>query len=272
MPAAHHARKDYQMGTASRIGRLGMLAVGFGVAAAAAAMPGTASATTDIDISIDGVDVFNGGGTATATSGMGDIAIAIGPNSGATAEGGFGNFASAYSTGPIGASAIAGTDLSTDSGNNFDFASAFGNDSVAGTGGFEGTTGNSFDFATAFGNVSVAEGFGGSYDYASAIGNNVESLAGGSIHGAPPADFDFASVWGNLFTPTTETTYAFAGGGLFGLGGSNDSAFVLDPFGTVGSEAIAGLGHNFDLAGVLADDLNAFSTAADFLFHIAPLF
>lgn len=259
------------MGTASRLGRQGMLAVGFGIAAAAA-MPGTASATTDIDISIDGVDVFNGGGTATAVSGMGDIAIAIGPNSGATAEGGFGDFASAFSTGGIGASAIAGTDLATDSGNNFDFASAFGNDSVAGTGGFAGTTGNSFDFASAFGNVSVAQGFGGSNDYASAIGNNVESLAGGSINGAPPADFDFATVWGNLFAPTTETTYAFAGGGLYGLGGSNDVAFVLDPFGTVGSDAVAGLGHNFDLAGAWGDDLTVLSTLADFIFHIGPFF
>jgi len=30
--------------------------------------------------------------------------------------------------------------------------------------------------------------------YASAVGDNVESLAGGSINGAPPADFDFASI------------------------------------------------------------------------------
>jgi hypothetical protein len=260
------------MDTAKRICRLCALAVGLGVGASAAATPGTASATTDIDISINGVDVFNGGGTAVATSGMGDTAIAIGPNSGATAEGGFGDFASAFSTGPIGATAVAGTDFSSDTGNNFDFASAFGNDSVADAGGFGGTTGNSFDFGSAFGNVSVADGFGGSHNYATAVGDNVESLAGGSINDAPPADFDSAAVWGNLFTPTVETSYAFAGGGLYGLGGSNDLAFVLDPFGIVGSDAVAGLGHNFDLAGAWGDDLSVASIVSDFISHIAPFF
>jgi hypothetical protein len=250
--------------------RLGMLAVGLGIGVAVAATPGTASATTDIDISIDGIDVFNGGGTATAESGMGDMAIAFGPNSFAVAEGGFGDYASAFSTGSVGAGAVAGTELSTDTGNNFDFASAFGNDSEANAGGFAGTTGHSFDFASAFGNVSVADGFGGSHDYASSVGDEVESLAGGSINGAPPADFDSASIWGNLFTPNT--IEAIAGGGGFGLGGSNDVAFVIDPFGTIGSEAMAGLGNNFDLAGALGDNLNAMATGADFLFHIAPLF
>jgi hypothetical protein len=295
--------------TAPRMGRLGMLAVGLGIGAAVTALPGTASADpipvpfdpnvlansvdglgigaamaavpapaspTDIDISIDGMDVFNGGGSAHATSGMGDMAIAIGPNSDAFAQGGFGDFASAFSTGGIGAQAVAGTDSLTDTGNNFDFASAYGSDSIANAGGVAGTTGSSFDYATAFGTVSVADaGFNGSGDYASAIGDNVESLAGGSPNAAITANADWASIWGNLFTPTSSTILASAGGGpdVFNeLGGSNDLAFVLDPFGTVGSEALAGLGHNFDLAGVLGDDLSATSTLADFLAHIAPLF
>jgi hypothetical protein len=42
-------------------------------------------------------------------------------------------------------------------------------------------------------------------------------------------------------------------GGLSGLSCNNDLAFVIDPFGTVGSEAMAGFGNNFDLAGVFGD-------------------
>jgi hypothetical protein len=43
------------MSTASRIGRLGMLAVGLRIGACHGRRAGTASGTTDIDISIDGV-------------------------------------------------------------------------------------------------------------------------------------------------------------------------------------------------------------------------
>lgn len=59
------------------IGRVGLLAVGFGIWAAVAATPGIASAD-DMQISIDGMDLFpTAGNTATAFSGPGDIAIAI---------------------------------------------------------------------------------------------------------------------------------------------------------------------------------------------------
>jgi hypothetical protein len=61
---------------------------------------------------------------------------------------------------------------------------------------------------------------------------------------------------------------AIAGGGfslsnVIGDGGSNDTAFTVDPFGTVGSDAVSGLGNNFDLAGVFGDDFvaNAFATS-----------
>jgi hypothetical protein len=268
--------------TASRMGRLGMLAVGLGIVAALAATPGTASATTDIDISIDGIDVFNGGGSAHASSGMGDMAIAFGPNSNAFAQGGFGDFASAFSTGSGGASAEAGDDVSGAAGNNFDIASAFGNNSSAEAGNplgiFPDTTGSSFDFASAFGGGgpgagSVADaGLNGSGDYASAVGDKVTSVAGVSFNDALPANFDWASVWGNLFTPTSDFSNAFAGSSDTGLSGSNDFAFVLDPFGTIGSDATAGLGGNFDLAGVWGADLAAVSTGADLIFHIAPFF
>jgi hypothetical protein len=270
------------MDTAKRMGRLCALAVGLGIGAAVAATPGTASATTDFDISIDGMDVFNGGGTATATSGLGDMAIAFGPNSNAVAEGGFGDFASAFSTGSGGAFARAGDEAVGATGNNFDYASAFGNnsDALAGTplGDFPDTIGSSFDFATAVGGNGAGAGAladageNGTGDYASAVGENVESDAGFSHDAAAPANFDWASAWGNIFTPTSSFTDAISGGGGLELGGSNDLTFVIDPFGTVGSEALAGLGHNFDLAGALGDNLTATSFLADFLAHIAPLF
>jgi hypothetical protein len=263
------------------MGRLGMLAVGLGIGATVASMPGTASATTDIDISIDGMDVFNGGGTASATSGLGDMAIAFGPNSSATAEGGFGDFASAFSTGSGGASAIAGDNAVGATGNNFDYASAVGNDSVADAGDnqmFPDTTGSSFDFASAFGGNGLGAGsfadagFNGSGDYASAVGDKVSSVAGVSFNAAVPANFDWTSAWSNLFTPASDFTNAFAGSSDSGLAGSNDLAFVIDPFGTIGSDATAGLGGNFDLAGVFGDHLTAMSTLSDFLSHIAPFF
>jgi hypothetical protein len=156
------------------------------------------------------------------------------------------------------------------SGNNFDFASAVGDLSVANA--IAGTTASSFDFASTDGFDSVADsGFNGGFAYASAVGDRVVALASGG-EAAPPANFDWASVWGNLSAPTTNVTEACAGAGLYGLGGSNDVAFVIDPFGTVGSEAMAGLGNNFDLAGALGDNLTAASTLSDFLFHIAPFF
>jgi hypothetical protein len=226
------------MGTASRIGRLGMLAGGLGVAAAVAATPGTASADpfpppfdpNDFAISLNGMTLFQVG-SATATSGLGDFAIADGANSNAVADGGFGDFASADG---IGSFAEAGFNGSGDSAN------------VAGDG-------------------SVAfVGFNGSGDSASAIGNDTLAEAGlGTV--AVPANFDFASDWGTLTAiPDVATVDA--------IGGSGDLAFVVDPLGTIGSEAFAGLGNNFDLAGVFGDNLIVDSVLSDFLFHIAPFF
>ena len=60
------------MGTAKRIGRLGVLAAGLGIGAAMAAAPGIVSATTDMGSSVSGVDVLKGGDTAQAISGLGD--------------------------------------------------------------------------------------------------------------------------------------------------------------------------------------------------------
>lgn len=265
------------MGTASRVGRLSLLAVGLGIGAAVAFWPGTASAD-DFQISIDGFDLFPlANNTASATSGMGDIAIAVGPNSNAVAEGGFGDFADALSNGSSGIRAIAGDESAGATGNNFDVASAFGNDGAAVAGaGFNSpffnvpdSTGSSFDYASDVGNDnSVLAGYNGSGDFASGVGDRIQVFSGFSSDAAAPANFDSASIWGNLDTPTTGG--ALAGGGDMGFGGSNDLAFVLDPFGTVGSTAVSGLGHSFDFAAALADDLNAMATGANYVLDTLP--
>jgi hypothetical protein len=248
-----------------------------GLGAAGAAAP----ATTDIDISINGMDIFNGGGSAIATSGLGDMAIAFGPNSVAFAGGGSGDFASAFSTGIFGALAIAGDDMPGATGNNFDVAIAEGNSSFAGAGNPYGsepdTIGSSFDFASAAGGADpgapseALAGYNGRNDFASAVGQNTYSAAGDSLNADAPANFDSASVLGNLFHPTSNLTETIAGSGPGFFGGSNDTAFINDLFGTLGSTAFAG-GHNFDFAGVLGDNLHAIATSADYLAHFLPFF
>jgi hypothetical protein len=276
--------KGRPMKNALGIGRLGMLAVGLGIVAAVAATPGIASATSDFDISIDGIDVFNGGGSATAESGMGDVAIAFGPNSNAISEGGLGDFASAFSTGSSGAIAIAGSQAADASGNDFDYANAVGNNATAMAGypfvadGLPSAIPSSFDSASDFGGdgtngISVAlAGLNGSFDSANAFGETGGATAGLSPDADDPANFDTATYFGNLFLDTREIGGAFAGGGPESLGGSNDTAFVDDLFGQVSSTAMAGLGNNFDLAGAVGDNLSADAFGADFLAHILPFF
>jgi hypothetical protein len=273
--------------------RLGMLAVGLGIGAAVAhtpvasadssgdwlssidsvlsggALPAPAT-SLDYQISIDGYDLFpTAGNTATATSGIGDIAIAYGDDADASAVGGFGDDAYAGA----GATAVAG-DLNTGAtGNNFDFASATGggSEAVAGNGGAPDTTGSSFDFASANGVSSFAvAGQNGSGDVASAVGP-VSALSGGSNNATDPANFDYASALDTTNTTSALGTQAVAGGGFSDLGGSNDTAFVIDPSGTVGSTADAGLGFNSDLAAAFGDAFNAIATGADNLFNILGL-
>jgi hypothetical protein len=285
------------------LGRLGILAVGLGIGAAVASAPGIASADTpgtdpfswlagldagdlsaaalpaaspfDLDISVDGFTLLDLGTGATATSGTGDIAIAFGADSSATAEGGFGDYALATAADT---EAVAGDATTGASGNNFDFASASGvdSDAFAGNGGgfYPDATGSSFDYASAnSGNATptvgaeAVAGFDGSGDSASAVGQGAYAVSGVSDT-ATPANFDSASVLGNVNTPTDAE--AFAGSGADFLGGSSDTAFVVDPLGTVGSLALAGDGFNSDLAGVFGDDLNAAATGANFVVDILP--
>jgi hypothetical protein len=245
----------------------------------------------DFQISIDGMDLFpTVGNSATAVSGEGDIAIAFGAGSEAIADGGYGDYATAHGTD---AYAEAGDQEVGTTGNNFDYARASGTDADAQAGDdphaeFSGGTGNSFDSATVSGNDATAyAGFDGSHDsaaahgdlanalagdngnndFASAIGGNTDAEAGES-GSAVAANNDTAIVLGNLLTSQEGLNQAIAGGGfslsgVIGDGGSNDTAFTTDPFGSVGSDAVAGLGNNFDLAGVFGDDYvaNAFATS-----------
>jgi hypothetical protein len=253
----------------------------------------------DFQISIDGTDLFpTVGNSATAVSGAGDMAIAFGAGSQAIADGGYGDYATADGTDAF---AEAGYGGGGTTGNNFDYASASGTDADAQAGDdphsefSDATTGNSFDSATASGNDATAYGgFNGSFDsaaasgnlananagdngnsdFASAIGGNTDAEAGES-GSAVAANDDTAMVLGNLITAQTGLTQAIAGGGfslsnVIGDGGSNDTSFTTDPFGAVGSDAVSGLGNNFDLAGVFGDDYVANAFATSNLLDILP--
>jgi hypothetical protein len=252
----------------------GVLAVGLGLGAALAAPAGIASAD-DFQISIDGFDLFpTTGNTATAISGLGDIAIAYGAGSHAIAEGGFGDFATAAS----GATAIAGDITPGATGNNFDFASATAfidigsSDAIAAAGNVDGapdSIGSSFDSAIDVGGsggsgTSAIAGDNGSFDSALVFGYNGEAHAGESSIAADPSNFDSASVLSGYHAPTMVVgNEADAGGG------SDDTAFVIDPSGTMDSNADAGEFGSFDLAGVLGDGLHAnLATGANFLTDI----
>ncbi|MGB9250647.1 MAG: hypothetical protein WCC28_12950 [Mycobacterium sp.] len=255
---------------ASRIRRIGGLAVGLGIGTALATIPWIALADpfpppfdpNNYAVSMDGMTLFQVG-SAHAFSAFGDFAIADGADSDASAIG-FGDAASAY--GPNSFAQAGGSEGSR----SFDFASAEGSNSTA----FAGSDG-SYDSANAIGTSSNAfAGSGGSYDTAYAFGDQVQADAGiGATDN--PANYDFASAVGNLTIPTSSLTEASA------TGGSNDLAFVIDPLNAieragvpldVGSSALAGDHGNFDIAGALGDDLHAISTMADSIFHVAPFF
>ena len=215
------------------IGRLAGLAVGLSIGVVLVATPGIASAE-DMQISVDGFDLLPAtGNTAVAESGMGDIAIAIGNDSFACAG-------------------------CADSPGMFDFAFA---DGTGSTGGADSGFGN-FDTAVANGLGSISDAGLGNSDTAIASGANSFANAEG-VSPEALANSDFAYALGG------ETT-AQAGAGIFNaIPSSNDIAFVFDPLGTLGSTALAGDG-NFDLAGVLADNLTA-TAVGNFMVEILPL-
>ncbi len=94
---------------------------------------------------------------------------------------------------------------------------------------------------------------------------------------AAPANDDTAIVLGNLITSQTGLTQAIAGSRFFFLQRryhwrrwQRRPSFTIDPFGTVGSDAVSGLGNNFDLAGIFGDGYDAPAFATSNLIDILP--
>jgi len=261
------------------------MAVGAALAAALAATPGVASADPvsplDANVaaaSVDGVTgtlgTFTGGpvagpdiaisfsgirllqeGTATANSGFGDVAIALGPGSEATATGGIFDSAFADGTGGVfGPTTAIATDGSFDSA----FADGTASDAFAGHGSFDSATAGEFQAAAdaGFGNGDVASIFG--------VGSAVAQFGNG----------DLASI----YNPGGIPDLASAGGTSATVLGSNDIASVFDPAATIanpmGSSADAGANlttpGSFDLAAVFGDMLHAVATGGNFLIDIVP--
>lgn len=219
---------------ATRIGCLGGLAFGLGVAAAVAAS-GAASADptdlippwdpNDLAVSIFGLPLIQIG-TAQANSAFGDIAIADGANSDAIANGGIFPFDFAFADGNA---------LADAAGGSFDSATAVGNavDSIAI--GFD-------DIASVFGTNAEAKAVDGIGDFASAVNTGStfdQALAGGTSF-PDWGNFDFSSV--------------------VGTGSTADSGIDL-------STNVLG---NFDFASAMGDMLHAVATGGNFLTDILP--
>jgi hypothetical protein len=214
------------MTQSQKLGRLAGLAVGIGIGAVLVVTPGIASAD-DMQISIDGFDLFpTAGNTATAVSGMGDIAIAFGNDSIACA----------------GCSAQPGT-------GDFAFANGANSEADAGLG--------NFDDAMATGTRAFAGSGAGNFDTAVANGDSSSAIASGSVNAL--GNNDFAEALGL-------DAKAYAGSILTSTPSSNDVAVDLDPFGTLGSTAVAGLG-NGDLATIFGDNLTA-GALGNFMYDI----
>jgi hypothetical protein len=151
------------------------------------------------------------------------------------------------------------------------------------------------DIAIAYGVNSYADAEGGVGDFAESIGTNAYTEAGGS-GSVGASNFDSAIDIGNnngsgagafaLFGDNDQAfvdgdnSYALSGGDTFdpSITGSNDTALVLDPFGTGGDYAYSGATDpdpgNFDLAAILfGNGVNAgMATGSDHLFDIwSPL-
>ena len=244
---------------------------------------------------------YGDGASATAEGGTGNYALASGTNAEAAAGGAAGSTGNDFNSAvDIGNNATAVSDhdyngayagagslipdegghgsgsynTAIDIGNNGTGASQVG--AHAGSGGLEGLgdDGN-HDVAIDFGNNSngFAEGavaVGGNNDVASYLGNATSDGSNGHWAYSGFGDNDIASVIAN-------NSDATAGGGFDpAVVGNNDIATVFDPFGTLGSTAVAGEGFdipgNFDLAAVFGDGFDTFpgATGGNFLVEILP--
>jgi hypothetical protein len=291
-----------QEGTAVATSGQGDFAVAIGDGAHASATNGFG------DYSLaDGTNALANAGGSTSALGNFDNAIDIGNNDITTVGAPDGAFAGAGNLVAGGGAGAGSNDLAIDIGNNTGTTLANGelangNDGAfAGGGGLIGLSGNgNNDTAIDFGNNSGENlgpaAVGGTFDTAIQNGNSLgegggafagfgnNDIAtdtaglGGAIQGGggASADFgnnDFASAYGDL-------AHAHAGGVAnfddlaASILGNNDIANVFDPFGTLGSSAVAGASGtapgDFDLASVFGDGFNADATGASFLTDILP--
>jgi hypothetical protein len=148
------------------------------------------------------------------------------------------------------------------------------------------------DIAIAYGVNSYADAEGGVGDFAESIGTNTDTQAGSAGAGNYDTAIDIGNnqgsgygafaVGGDNDTAMVDApnSYAISGSTTYdsSLTGSNDTALVLDPFGTGSDYAYSGATDpnpgNFDLAEILfGNGVNAgLATGADHLFDIwSPL-
>jgi hypothetical protein len=219
--------------------RLGVLALGLGIAAAMAHSPVAAADTYDFQISFDGMDLFpttDNAATATTVAGEFGLAIAYGNGATAVAEGGTGDYALASGTNAL---AEAGS-LTASSGNNFDAAYDIGNNTGGPyNGAFAG--GNSLtgdpDLGTSSHDTAIDIGDNGGSNSGAYAGNGVATSNGdtaytfGNTDGrgdgsyATSGDNNYASFSGNA---TGDDDYAYAGQGNGNSAIDNTSANIDD--------------------------------------------
>jgi hypothetical protein len=240
------------------------------------ALPAPATAL-DLAISFDGYSlVSDGDATAITTTGEYGLAIAYGDDAYAWANGGTAD--SAFADGTNAAAGAGGNigdtgrnyDTAIDVGNNTNDAGLAGNDGAfAGAGGLIGETGDgNNDTAIDVGNNSGEyEGvFAGEGNDNTAI-DHASYTTSGLGASASDGNNNYVDVDGPV------NSFADAGGDGPSYPGDNDIAYVLDPFGTVGSTAIAGDPGNSDLAAVFGDGLtSSVATSGDYLYDfLSPL-
>ena len=177
-------------------------------------------------------------GSPGSGSGSHDTAIEIGNN----ASGTFDNGAHAGAGGLVGLGDDGNHDVAIDIGNNSN-GSGQGADAVGGD----------YNSASYHGNIDVPDGSNGHFAYAGFGDGNIANVLGDNSYAASGGGFDPAVV------------------------GNDNIAAVFDPFGTLGSTAVAGEGFDvpgsFDLAAVFGDGFDTFpaATGGNFLVEILPM-
>ena len=278
--------------------RLGMLAVGLGIGAAWAhtpvaaadsssdwlssidgllsgALPAADPSGLNLAISFDGMSlVQDGNATATTASGEYGLAIAYGDGAAPTAEGGTGNYALADGTnaeaaaaGPPARPATTSTAPSTSAttGRRHRRLQRRLRRRGQPSGDQGGTGSGSYNTA-----IDIGNNASGTFDDGAHAGSG--GLAGLGDDGNRLRCSASCELCGN-----GQPSYAASGGGFDpAVVGNDNIATVFDPFGTLGSTAVAGEGFdipgNFDLAAVFGDGFDTFpaATGGNFLVEILP--